>query len=73
MIDIAGAPLRYYISAQMLVPPLYKCNFAEISDNAEKVHEFFTGYLSKLGFDLGFKNKYHTLAFLHLTQSPDYG
>jgi len=30
MIDISGAPLRYYISAQLLVPVILETDFKEI-------------------------------------------
>ena len=71
MIDIAGAPLRYYTSARMLSPVIIETDVAEMIKNGDRVHQFFIKSMSSLGFDLGF-NKYNTLAFLHFMKSPNY-
>lgn len=70
MIDIAGSPLRYYITARVLGPIIFSFTFQEFFEHADQVHEYFLNSMKQLNFELDYRNKYDTMAFIHYLFCP---
>lgn len=73
MIDIAGGPSIFYSSARMFSPIILETDFATFEKEVDKIHKIFLRAISSTGFNLDFKNKYQTLAFMRYIQSKNYG
>ena len=64
MIEIAGAPMRFYLAAKVLVPFFYNLKFEEILDKTHYIHEFFIAKMKEIKFEVSFENMHETISFL---------